>query len=178
MPLLALAAEVNVTVTDAAGKPVSDAVVAVFDGKTAAVNAQATGKIVQKNKQFNPGVSVIQTGTTVSFPNEDSVRHHVYSFSPAKKFELKLYSGVASNPVVFDKPGVVILGCNIHDTMVGYIYVVDTPFYGKTDANGKATLHLAPGQVTVQVWPAGKLKAAIEQAYKIDDQASIKVVLP
>lgn len=126
-----MAADVTVMVTDAGGKPVTDAVVAFYDSKTPAANANAAGKIIQKNKMFNPKVTVVQTGTSINFPNEDSVRHHVYSFSPAKKFELKLYSGVPTNPVPFDQAGVVTLGCNIHDSMVGYIYVVDTPFLPK-----------------------------------------------
>lgn len=172
------AAELTFTVTDASGKPVSDAVLAIFDGKSPPSNPGATGKIVQKNKQFNPSVTVIQTGTEINFPNEDSVRHHVYSFSPAKKFEIKLYSGVATNPIVFDKAGVVSLGCNIHDSMVGFIVVVDTPYFAKTDANGNATINVPSGAVTYQIWPVGKLKFALEQKYKIEGNDTVKVVLP
>ncbi len=172
------AAELTFTVTDASGKPVPQAVVAVFDGKSAPTTNTATGKIIQKNRQFNPDVTVIQTGTAVNFPNEDTVRHHVYSFSPAKKFELKLYTGVATNPIVFDKAGVVSLGCNIHDSMVGFIYVVDTPLFAKTDANGSATLSVPAGAVSYQVWPAGKLKFALEQKIKVEGNATVKVALP
>ena len=87
--------------------------------------------MAQQGKQFLPDVLVVPVGTSVHFPNRDSVRHHVYSFSPAKKFELKLYTGTPANPVVFDRAGVVTLGCNIHDRMVGWIVVVDTPYYAQ-----------------------------------------------
>ncbi|MDP8566311.1 methylamine utilization protein [Methylophilus aquaticus] len=172
------AAEVTFTVTDATGKPFPDAVVALFDGKSAALTTTANTKIVQKNKQFNPGVTVVQTGTLIHFPNEDTVRHHVYSFSPAKKFELKLYRGVAANPVQFDQAGVVSLGCNIHDSMIGYIYVLDTPFFAKTDSQGQAVLTVADGQYTYQVWPAGRLKPSVEQKQHINGATAIKVNLP
>ncbi len=172
------AAEVTFTVTDASGKPFADAVVALFDGKSAALTTSANTKIVQKNKQFNPGVTVVQTGTLIHFPNEDTVRHHVYSFSPAKKFELKLYSGVAANPVQFDQAGVVSLGCNIHDSMVGYIYVLDTPFFAKTDSQGQAVLNVADGQYSYQVWPAGRLKPSVEQKQQMNGATAIKVSLP
>jgi plastocyanin len=173
-----LAADVTVMVTDAGGKPVTDAVVAFYDSKTPAVNPNAAGKIIQKNKMFNPKVTVVQTGTSINFPNEDSVRHHVYSFSPAKKFELKLYSGVPTNPVPFDQAGVVTLGCNIHDSMVGYIYVVDTPFFAKTDDKGKAILKLNDGQYTYQAWLPGHNKPAAEQKITIEGVTEVKIPIP
>jgi len=116
----------------------------------------ATAVVDQINKQFAPQVSVIETGTTVSFPNRDNIRHHVYSFSPAKPFELKLYSGKPSNPVLFDHAGVVTLGCNIHDVMLGYVVVVDTPFHAITDAQGLARIHgLPPGDYHLHAWTPG-----------------------
>lgn len=169
------AAEARFEVIDAAGKPVADAVIALFDGKSPTSTSDAMTKIVQKNKQFNPKVTVIQTGTNIQFPNEDSVRHHVYSFSPAKKFELKLYSGVPTNPLKFDQPGLVTLGCNIHDSMLGYIYIVDTPYFAKTDAEGQALVSAGDGQYTIQVWISGKAKPAFEQKQKIEGTMKIKV---
>ncbi|MGQ2966640.1 MAG: methylamine utilization protein [Methylophilus sp.] len=169
---------VTVSVTDAAGNAVTDAVVAFYDGKTPASNPNATGKIVQKNKLFNPKITVVQTGTNISFPNEDSFRHHVYSFSPAKKFELKLYSGVPTNPLPFEQAGVVTLGCNIHDSMLGYIYIVDTPFFAKTDDKGRAMLKLSEGQYTYQVWSPGVNKPATEQKVKVDGATEVKVSIP
>jgi len=172
------AAEIALSVTDASGAPVADAVVAFYD-KKAPVTSPASGKIVQKNKMFNPKVTVIQTGTKVNFPNEDTVRHHVYSFSPAKKFELKLYSGVPTEPVLFDQPGLVTLGCNIHDSMVGYIYVVDTPFFVKTDDKGKAIIKLSDGQYSYQAWQPGQNKPGIEQKVNIEGAATeLKIALP
>jgi hypothetical protein len=89
----------------------------------------------------------------VSFPNKDNIRHQVYSFSPAKKFELPLYSGTTAPPVLFDKPGVVILGCNIHDWMIGYIYVSATPFFAKTGPDGRVDIRNIPaGDYLVRVW--------------------------
>ena len=86
----------------------------------------------QVDKEFTPKVNAILVGTSVIFPNHDNVRHQVYSFSPAKRFELPLYAGVPAQPVVFDTPGVVVLGCNIHDWMVGYVYVSESPYFAKT----------------------------------------------
>lgn len=172
------AENVTVIVSDAAGNLITDAVVAFYDGKTPANNANATGRIVQKNKMFNPKITVIQTGTSINFPNEDSFRHHVYSFSPAKKFELKLYSGVPTNPIQFDQAGLVTLGCNIHDSMLGYIYIVDTPFFAKTDDKGRAILKLGEGQYSYQVWLPGGNKPGAEQKVKIDGATEVKVTIP
>lgn len=100
-----------------------------------------------------PLMTVIQTGSEISFPNNDTVRHHVYSFSATKPFELKLYSGTPGTPVLFDKPGTVILGCNIHDQMVSYIQVVNTPHFGKTDEAGKVRIgELPAGKYRLRAW--------------------------
>lgn len=137
------AADLSVSVLDTTGSPIENAVVyAESDNKT--VTSPASAIIEQRGKQFNPLVSVVQVGSDITFPNFDSVRHHVYSFSPAKTFELKLYSGVPTSPVKFDKAGTVILGCNIHDYMVAFIHVVDTPYFAKTNKLGKAVLHDLP----------------------------------
>ena len=108
----------------------------------------------QKDRQFVPHILVVRTGTEILFPNNDTMSHHVYSFSPAKSFELALYrQGTVHPPLVFDAPGEVTLGCNIHDDMVGYILVVDTPFFALTDGNGEASLTgLPPGKYRVHVW--------------------------
>jgi plastocyanin len=149
----AYAADISVEVRDSKGKLLSDAVAYVESSKTANPAANKTFEIEQKGRQFNPQVSVVQAGTQIHFPNKDKVRHHVYSFSPAKKFELKLYSGVPANPVLFDKAGTVVLGCNIHDTMLAYIHIVDTPYFAKTDANGIAKLsNLPEDSYELKVW--------------------------
>src|SRR3984885_1746203 len=150
-----LAAELRVIVKDHHGKVVADAVVlaTASDPKSALHAKPPQDAVDQVDKQFVPYVKPILVGSKVRFPNSDNVRHQVYSFSPAKKFELPLYAGTDAPPVVFDKPGVVVLGCNIHDWMVGYIYVSETPFFAKTEAAGKATIDdLPPGEYTVRVW--------------------------
>jgi len=171
-------ADVTVVVSNSSGNPVADAVIAFYDGKTPASNPNATGKIVQKNKMFNPKVTIVQTGTSINFPNEDSFRHHVYSFSPAKKFELKLYSGIPTDPVLFNQAGLVTLGCNIHDSMVGYIFVVDTPFFAKTDDKGRAVVKLSEGQYSYQVLIPGVNKPVVEQKVKIEGATEVKVSIP
>ena len=149
------AAELKILVRDAHGKLVADAVVVATPGdpKNAQHVKPPGDAIDQVDKQFVPYVKPVFVGSTVRFPNSDHIRHQVYSFSPAKKFELPLYGGSNAPPVVFDKPGVVVLGCNIHDWMVGYIYVSETPFFAKTAAAGTATIgELPPGEYTVRVW--------------------------
>jgi plastocyanin len=152
----ALAAEAELTVTDAQGKPLSGAVVFLESpAARAAVRPQAGVEIVQVNKVFQPMVTVVTLGTAVSFPNRDTVRHHVYSFSPTKRFDLKLYVGTPASPVVFDKAGVAVLGCNIHDQMVAWVLVVDTPWFGTTNAQGKVLLKgLEPGRYQLRAWHA------------------------
>jgi plastocyanin len=141
----------DVAITDVAGAPLADAVVwAIGPGSGPTRTARAA--VQQINKTFVPGVTVVQTGTAVSFPNRDTVRHHVYSFSPAKVFETKLFVGEEVPPVVFDKPGVVVLGCNIHDTMVAQVVVVDTPWFAKSGADGAARIALPAGRYQVFHW--------------------------
>jgi len=146
------AGSLNVMVKDGKGGPVSDAVVYAKSSATAA-DAGKRDEIDQRNKQFIPYVTALQVGTSVLFPNKDNIRHHVYSLSPAKRFELPLYAGVPAEPVVFDHEGFVTLGCNIHDWMVAYIAVLATPYFQITGRDGRAVLKdLAPGQYTVTVW--------------------------
>lgn len=174
------AAELQVQVTNAAGVPVENAVVYVEMQNMQAQKISTTPEIIQKNKTFVPFVSVIQVGSSVLFPNKDSVRHHVYSFSPAKSFELKLYSGVPSAPVLFDKPGTVVLGCNIHDQMLAYVQVVDTPFFAKTDAMGKVKLtNLPQAAGLLKVWHPLLIKENIpyEEALALKDSSSVVVKL-
>ena len=151
------AAQLNAQVSLQSGQPLADAVVtATLLGTTPPARARREIAIEQHNKQFSPLVSVALTGTLVNFPNRDPFRHHVYSFSPAKTFEIKLYSGVPAKPVLFDKPGEVVLGCNIHDSMVAHVLIVDTPFFAKTDAQGRAVLDQLPaGDYEIRMWYPG-----------------------
>jgi hypothetical protein len=107
----------------------------------------------QRNLAFVPRVLVVAAGSSVDFPNNDSVSHQVYSFSPAKRFQLPLYKGQHHPPVTFEREGLVVLGCNIHDQMAGYLYVTGAPFFGKTDAAGVFRLPDAPaGDYRMTVW--------------------------
>ena len=146
----------NLTVVvNAQGKPASEAVVSLHSSTAAAATRPGRGVVDQRNTQFVPRVSVVTVGTPVSFPNSDNVRHQVYSFSPAKRFELPLYSGKPAAPVVFATPGVVELGCNIHDWMLAYVVVVDTPYHAITDARGQARIEAPAGNYTLRVWHPG-----------------------
>lgn len=150
----ASASSVRVAVQDSSGKPLANAVVFLEspEARQAVKPAQAV-EVVQQARQFAPAVSVVPRGTLVQFPNRDTVRHHVYSFSAAKKFELKLYGGTSASPVLFDVPGVVVLGCNIHDDMVAWLLVVDTPYYGLTSQDGTLVLDKVPaGNYRLRAW--------------------------
>ncbi|HEY0368788.1 MAG TPA: methylamine utilization protein [Chthoniobacterales bacterium] len=156
-----IAASLEVVVQDGKGAPVTDAVVyAIGNARGAAAKPVI---IDQRDKQFVPYVTALQVGTAVVFPNSDNIRHHVYSFSPAKRFELPLYSGIPAEPVTFDKEGFVTLGCNIHDWMVAYVAVLPTPHFQVTGQDGRAVLHdLPPGSYNVLAWQPA-LKGAPEK---------------
>jgi plastocyanin len=143
-----LAAELQVVLQDADGKPLSDAVVWVSPGPAVASNVTTpvTALMDQQKRAFVPYVLAVQRGTKVTFPNSDPINHHVYSFSPAKRFELRLHHrGEAAQEVLFDQAGLVTLGCNVHDWMLGFILVLDSPWFSQTDASGRARLQYAPG---------------------------------
>jgi plastocyanin len=156
--IAASAAELRVDVRDPAGAPLTDMVVyaEALDAAPAPPATPVHAVIDQVNKQFVPHVSVIQKGTLVDFPNSDNIRHEVYSFSQPRVFTTKLYSGRQAAPVEFDKPGAVALGCNIHDHMIAWVRVVDTPYFGKSGADGTSTLTgLKPGDYRMSVWYPG-----------------------
>jgi plastocyanin len=155
-------AELLVTVRDTAGRALSEAVVfAEPVGVLPPEPAAAPRAVIdQVNKEFVPLVSIVRTGTEVSFPNSDNIRHSIYSFSPAKRFNIALYSGRKAPPVVFDQSGLVVLGCNIHDTMVAWLVVVDTPYFGRTDSAGTVRLTQMPaGLYHLKAWyPVSKFE--------------------
>jgi plastocyanin len=155
----AFASPVTVTVTSASGVPVEDAVIVFdpLDTKPAATRSEAS--IDQINKRFVPRVNVVRTGTEITFPNSDRIRHQVYSFSKPKQFTLKLYAGSPKIPITFDQPGLVVLGCNIHDNMVGFVAVVDSPYFGKTTNAGTAAFILPPGRYRLRAWHPQALAA-------------------
>jgi plastocyanin len=168
------AASVSVRVIDGSGRPVRDAVVTLYPA--AGVRApRASGHYVvsQKNIQFHPFLTIIPVGADVSFPNFDSTKHHVYSFSPAKRFELKLFAKDQSRTVRFDKPGVIALGCNIHDQMSAFIVATDSVWTARTNAQGMAVFDDAPGGGgRVTVWhpylraPGGAVQQALGPAQR------------
>ncbi|MBV8603995.1 MAG: methylamine utilization protein [Pelomonas sp.] len=155
-------------VRDAAGHPLADAVVAVLAHGKPSKTTSAHAEMGQRNRQFTPQLLVVQTGTAVAFPNYDSVRHQVYSFSPIKVFELKLYAAGTPTDQVFDKPGVATLACNIHDRMHANIVVVDTPLFATTDASGTAHLDLPPGEHQLQYWHEQSKNAAVLQSQPLN----------
>jgi plastocyanin len=167
------AAMLEISVVDEQGRPIGDVAVYVTpaDGVAgAAAHAAGEQKAImdQHDMQFVPHLLVVQTGTEITFPNGDNVSHHVYSFSEAKRFELKLYKGDVYPPVTFDRPGVVVLGCNIHDGMLGYVVVVDTPHFAKTDERGVAQLDGVPsGDYVLAAWTPRARPAALPPTQQI-----------
>jgi plastocyanin len=152
--LAARAATVDVSVADALGKPLPEAVV-LFEPVSGRVPVRPMSgvQISQEKRRFHPSVTLVTVGTPVLFPNYDTVRHHVYSFSKAKTFELKLYAGVPQAPVVFDKPGIAVLGCNIHDRMTAWVVVADTPWRAQSAESGIARVEgVAAGSYRLRVW--------------------------
>jgi plastocyanin len=153
----AMAADLTVDLHLPSGAPVRDAVVTVTPvaGAVPPPASRLGGpfQMSQEKIQFHPFVLLVPVGATVAFPNLDKVRHHVYSFSAARSFELKLFGQEDHRTVAFDKPGVVALGCNIHDRMLGYIFVSDTPYAARSDEQGRVQLRNLPeGAVTLKVW--------------------------
>lgn len=161
-PLLAVALAATVSaqtltvrVRDAKGAPVSDAVVSLTPAGPAAPappTSRAPVEVVQRDQEYVPYVTVIRAGTLVEFPNADDIQHHIYSVSKAKRFEKPLYAPGAREAVLFDQPGVVTLGCNIHDWMIAYIVVLSTDFFAQSDADGLARLDAPPGTYRLEVW--------------------------
>lgn len=170
---IAAAGQLHIQVIDDTGKPVVNVVAALIPIPVINYNAQPSAIMDQRNNMFVPGVLAVRVNTLVNFPNSDDVRHHVYSFSPAKKFELRLYHGMTAKPVLFDQAGKVVLGCNIHDSMVGYIYVVNSDYFAVADNNGLITIDKLPaGDYQLEIYhpklssdyPVEKIRIADQQA--------------
>lgn len=162
---------VTVQVVDTRGVPVRDAVVEIDVAAASASPIRFPWRMAmaQKNEQFVPGTLIIAKGSTVAFPNLDTFRHSIYSFSKAARFQIDLYSRDQTRTHSFPITGTVALGCNIHDQMRGYIRVVDTPYAAKTDGNGYATIDaVPPGAARMTIWhprlrsPSGTLTKALQ----------------
>lgn len=174
LPLLALlalttaasagAAELTITTKGAKGEPVADAAVALIplDAPVPPPGPDQHTEIAQENQEYTSYVTIVQAGSKVFFPNKDSVQHHVYSLSQARKFELPLYNPGQAESFVFDVSGVVTLGCNIHDWMIAYLVVVPTPWFGRTDGLGATIITAPAGRYRLQLWHP-RLPAAITE---------------
>ena len=151
------AAGLDIRVLGSDGKALPEAVVFLESREAKAAARPVSGvEVEQAERRFTQRVTVVTAGSELRFPNRDKVRHHVYSFSPTKTFELKLYSGTPSNPVLFDKPGIAVLGCNIHDRMVAWVVVVETPYYAQSDTHGALRLdNVPPGSYRLRSWHPG-----------------------
>lgn len=177
-PACAFAA-VRVEVKDAKGAPVRDAVASLtpLDREVAVTPPATPVEIVQENEEFSPYVTAVVTGTRVAFPNQDKVLHHVYSLSKPKRFELPLYRGRPHEPVAFDQPGVVTLGCNIHDWMAAYIVVLATPHFAKSGQDGLATVGVVPaGRYRLEVWHPRAAAVVTREVTVADNTAATQTI--
>jgi plastocyanin len=146
-------AQVELRLLQRDGRPLRDAVLYALPLEPRRLPHAAAAVMDQRDRRFVPAILPVQAGAEVTFPNTDSISHHVYSFSPAKRFEIYLAKGETHPPVGFERPGVVALGCNLHDWMLAYILVVDTPWFAQTDAQGRASLSGLPaGGYRLVVW--------------------------
>jgi plastocyanin len=172
------AASLRVAVKLPDGQSLADAVITVKSTDKSLGSAAPVHAVMdQMHRMFVPEVLVIPVGSTVSFPNSDSVSHQIYSFSPAKRFQLPLYRGKPYPPVLFDHLGVVILGCNIHDWMMGYIDVTDAPFYGTTDALGSWAAEVPAGRYEITVWHPRMREQTHSLVREISIEASDRIAL-
>lgn len=154
-------AQTAIQIKNQDNKPLKNAVieVATKQGVSTWIANDSLFIMDQENKSFSPEVLIVPKNSKVSFPNSDDIRHHVYSFSPAKPFELKLYAGKPKAPILFDKQGVVVLGCNIHDSMVGYIYVTNNKNTFMSDEHGEVNINIPAEQIIdITVWHANALE--------------------
>lgn len=172
------AAEIDIAVLDQNGEPVGDAVVSLWPGEKGRLPpdpASKAHKIDQSNEAFVPFVTVMRRGDTVVFKNSDRTRHHVYSFSPVKPFELVLNPNETSQSLKFDQSGIAAIGCNIHDKMLAYAFVTDTPWTALTDAQGHGQItNLPKGRFRAEIWHPrmDPDRPAPEQSLTVDGKAN------
>lgn len=147
------AASINAMVRTPDGIPVEDAAVVLNPASGMPRPALRRATIEQRDREFQPYLTIVTKGTAIDFPNRDPFKHHVYSFSPPNVFEIKLYADKPAKPILFDKSGEVVLGCNIHDWMEAHVLVVETPWFAKSGADGSATIkHLPAGAYRLRLW--------------------------
>jgi plastocyanin len=141
----------TIVFVDQNNHPLENVVVEVVTDKTTPAKS-SLAVVDQVNKAFLPELLVVQKGQSVEFPNSDNIRHHVYSFSKAKAFELRLYADKPEHPVLFEQPGVVVLGCNIHDSMLGYVYVAESDINYKSGSSGQVSSDALSTASQLKVW--------------------------
>jgi plastocyanin len=175
------AAQLTVTVKDKHGNPAADAIVYLVEDKPGSYPApEATYVMDQVKQEFQPRILPIQAGGRVAFPNKDNIHHHLFSFSEAKKFEVPLHKGKETEPILFEKPGIVKVGCNIHDWMSGLIVVLPTPHFAKTDGKGRAELELPGGEAELEVFHE-RLRgetSSTRQKVQVTEDAKVEFKLP
>ena len=173
LAMSAEAASVTINATDKSGALMPNVVVFATPVGTALPPVQRAPEpatIAQEELQFKPYVTVVRTGSAIKFPNNDRIEHHVKSFSQVKEFEYKVYDKGTPPPVIFDKPGVVVVYCLLHDWMRAYVLVVDTPYFARGNAAGTASLDGLPdGTYDIKVWhpDLGAIKPPLTQTVKI-----------
>jgi len=139
LPVLGQAEPLQVHITDVDGKPVGNVVVYLQNHETSAMPQEHHDhEVEQQEKMFAPYVSVVRQQEEMVFTNHDDITHHVYSFNGPARFDFRLQPGQSDSVADFAEPGVIAMGCNIHDWMSGYVMVVDTPFYMVTNEQGFA----------------------------------------
>jgi plastocyanin len=180
IPFFAQSKQISVNVLTEFNKEISNVVVYLTPKNP--VKSSTSNKIAimdQVDTQFSPHILVVQKDTQVRFPNSDSVKHHVYSFSQAKTFELQLYKELHADPLLFSKLGSVELGCNIHDWMLGYIFVVESPYFAKTDIKGNVTFELPDGEYQLDVWHPRiqEQLSSLSRQLTVPGESEIKVTL-
>jgi len=159
----AMAAPVEVQLVGVDGRAIGGVVVALRSTDASKPLAKPAPAILdQVDRQFAPHVLVVPVGSPISFPNTDSVNHQVYSFSAAKRFALPLYRGKPYPPVLFDREGVVTIGCNIHDQMRAYVYVVEAQHFGRANVEGSWSSDVVAGEYTLTIWhPLSRTQAPV-----------------
>jgi len=175
LPCVSWAGSLNVKVFDQNEKPVPNAVVKLVPQNHQPKLQPESSFIDQIDKEYVPRIVLVIKGSDVSFPNKDNIKHHVYSFSKAKHFELPLYKGTPAKPVNFDREGVVVLGCNIHDWIRGYIYVSDSPYTALTNKQGEIQFEDLPSDsYSMEVWHPQSKEVLSEKKFSVSDLSDLQ----
>lgn len=168
----------SIKVSDKNGQPITSAVVTLKSNTLNTTKVNSNAEMAQRNRQFDPHILIVQQGSNVSFPNYDNMKHHIYSFSDTKRFEMEVIQGVANKPELFDKAGVVELGCNVHDWMQGYIYVSASPYFSSTNETGSAIIEVPQnGNYELTIWHPriDNEQKGLTRSILVDDKVQLTV---